>query len=129
LVIFGEEVKNMKKLVTKIGVGITAGAFATLLAVGPALAANDDSISCNISRNGRDSRNTCTITVRDGWSRRARRALRPRQSNKSEVKNKLTIDLNTGDNKANDTVGNNVDITTGRIDLDITIINEGNVNR
>lgn len=107
----------MNKLATKIGVGVIGGAMATLLAVGPALAA--PRLRCVIKDNGRNSHNRCDL--------RLERRVEVDQDNDADVDNDLRLTLRTGGNSADDNDGR-VRIKSGKIDVTITITNTLNSN-
>ncbi|MBI2009737.1 MAG: hypothetical protein HYS86_01025 [Candidatus Chisholmbacteria bacterium] len=105
----------MQKLATKIGVGIIGGAMATLLAVGPALAA--PRLRCVIKDNGRSSHNKCELKVE--------KKVKVDVDNDADIDNDLRLTLYTGGNSADDNDGK-VKIKTGKIDVTITITNRVN---
>jgi len=94
-------------LKNRIATALIAGSIvgATVL---PAAALADT--SCEISGNGAHSHNSCRI----------------RQSNSSTIRNRVSVDVDTGGNTANSNTGGDVSITTGDVHVDVTITNDVN---
>lgn len=78
------------------------------------------SLSVRILGNGTGSNNTIALGLSD--------VLALVQSNVADVYNKVDADAETGDNKANDNTGGNVEIETGDADVDVSIDNMVNFN-
>lgn len=107
-------------------IGLTAGSLliAGSLAAPAALA----DVSCSISGNGADSRNSCNIRItRNGGDPcDPCNGTDSAQINRAKVKNKIRIRQNTGNNKANKNTGGNVTIETGNNTATVTITNDVN---
>jgi len=73
-----------------------------------------------VSGNGRDSKSFINVDTE--------RKVEVDQDNKADVNNDVTINLDTGRNRANDTVGGNVDIDTGNAEAGVSIDNSLNTN-
>jgi len=102
-------------LKNRIATALIAGSIvgATVL---PAAALADT--SCEISGNGAHSHNSCRIRIS--------RSVRIRQSNSSTIRNRVSVDVDTGGNTANSNTGGDVSITTGDVHVDVTITNDVN---
>lgn len=112
----------MHKLARRIGIGIVGGALAILLAVAPVLAADNNTLKCEIKDNGRNSDNRCTIKLKE--IRRGRRT-----HNEARIDNTVRLDISTGHLEANDNHLENdgdIDLKSGKVDITITITNTVN---
>lgn len=101
----------------RIAAALAAGSIigATML---PAAALADT--SCEISGNGAFSHNSCRIRIS--------KKVRISQSNSSKIKNGVWVGVSTGGNDANKNTGGDVSITTGDVDVNVTITNDVNQN-
>ena len=69
--------------------------------------------ACEISGNGAHSHNSCRIRIS--------RSVRIRQSNSSTIRNRVSVDVDTGGNTANSNTGGDVNITPPDFSLNLTI--------
>ncbi len=76
--------------------------------------------SVKIAGNGADSENTANVDVANKTS--------VVQANDADVRNNISVDSNTGGNKAGKNTGGDVDITTGDSDVTVDVTNAVNQN-
>ncbi|OGD92473.1 hypothetical protein A3H87_04340 [Candidatus Curtissbacteria bacterium RIFCSPLOWO2_02_FULL_42_37] len=108
----------MKRLLTRVGVGVTAASMFAAAFAPAAAFANGGGNSCEIKNNGAFSRNRCRITEINVQV--------TRQNNRASIWNGVLVIANTGGNEANGNTGGNVDVDSGNATVNVRITNTVN---